>query len=184
MRVRRLGADDVDVLRDVRLRALQDAPEAFWTSYEREVAYGPDDWRQWLTKAAFFVAAACAGDGTGDDTGGAEAGEIVGGEIVGGLAGGMPAPDDPSATYLIAMWVAPEHRGSGVAAPLVSAVTAWAASEGRPTVVLYVEEHHARARRFYERVGFRLTGRRLLRERDGHWELEMVLPPPVPARGQ
>lgn len=153
--IRRLGPDDVDVLRDVRLRALTDAPEAFWTTYEREAAYGRDDWCRWLGMSALFVVAE---DGT------------VRAE---GIAGGMPDPGDPAAAFLISMWVASEHRGSGLADRLVSAVSAWAVEEGRPTVRLHVEEHQHRARRFYERVGFRPTGRRLRRERDDRWELEM-----------
>jgi ribosomal protein S18 acetylase RimI-like enzyme len=153
VKIRRLRVDDVEVLRDIRLRALRDAPEAFWTTYESEVDQKPDDWRRWLATAAFFVAE----DGTGTCA----------------VAGGMAAPDDPAAAWLVSMWVAPERRGSGLADRLVSAVTAWARSEGREVVRLHVEEHNQRALRCYQRLGFRPTGRRLHRERDGGWELEM-----------
>jgi RimJ/RimL family protein N-acetyltransferase len=159
VRVRRLTRDDVDVLRDVRLRALRDAPDAFWTTYEQEAAYGADDWRRWLTTAALFVAE----DGS--------AAPAV------GLVGGMADRMSPGVALLVAMWVEPEHRGTGLADELVAAVTGWAASEGRLTVRLYVEEHNERARRCYQRLGFRLTGRRLFRERDGRWELEMEATP-------
>jgi ribosomal protein S18 acetylase RimI-like enzyme len=155
VRVRRLTPDDVDVLRDVRLRALRDAPDAFWTTYEEEAAYGADEWRRWLTTAALFVA---------EDGSGARAV---------GLAGGMAHSLDPGVALLVAMWVDPGHRGTGLADQLVAAVGAWAASEDRRTVRLYVEEHNERARRCYQRLGFSLTGRRLFRERDGRWELEM-----------
>jgi ribosomal protein S18 acetylase RimI-like enzyme len=40
-------------------------------------------------------------------------------------------------------------------------------------VRLLVIESNGRARRFYERLGFRLTGRETVRERDGAVELEM-----------
>ena len=155
MNVRRLRADDAAALRQVRLRALHDAPDAFWTTYDREAAYGADEWLRWIDTAALFIAE--------DGTGGA-----------GGMAGGMADPEDPAGALLIAMWVAPEHRGSGLADQLVSVVTAWTAAEGRSTVRLRVEELNHRARRCYERLGFRPTGRRLPRQRDERWELEMV----------
>jgi ribosomal protein S18 acetylase RimI-like enzyme len=152
-RIRRLGVDDVDVLRHIRLRALRDAPEAFWGTYESEVDQKPEDWRRWLATAALFVAE--DSDGTC------------------GIAGGMAAPDNPAAAWLVSMWVAPERRGSGLADQLVAAVTAWAESEGRHRITLHVEEHNGRALRCYRRLGFALTGRRLHRPRDGAWELEM-----------
>lgn len=157
--IRRLTPDDIDVLRDVRLRALRDAPDAFWTTYEREVAFGAVDWRRWLISAALFV----ADDGTGASAA--------------GLAGGMAVPREEGVAVLVSMWVDPGHRGTGLADQLVAAVSAWAASEGRPTVRLHVEERNDRARRCYQRLGFTLTGRRLLRERDGRWELEMEAGP-------
>jgi ribosomal protein S18 acetylase RimI-like enzyme len=153
VKIRRLGVDDVEVLRDIRLRALRDAPEAFWTTYESEVDQTRDDWRRWLATAALFVAE--DGDGTW------------------GVAGGMADPDDPVAAWLVSMWVAPEHRGSGLADQLVAAVTAWSESEGRPRMTLHVEEHNGRALRCYQRLGFQPTGRRLHRPRDGRWEVEM-----------
>ncbi|HEV3363724.1 MAG TPA: GNAT family N-acetyltransferase [Acidimicrobiia bacterium] len=156
MNVRRLQAGDADALRGVRLRALLDAPDAFWTTYEREAASESEYWRRWIDSAALFVAE----DGVG---------------CAGGMAGGIADPDDPAAALLIAMWVAPEHRGSVLADKLVAAVADWAAAERRPNVRLNVEEHNHRARRCYERLGFQLTGRRNRRDRDGRFELEMVL---------
>ena len=153
--VRRLRPDDAEALRQVRLRALHDAPDAFWATYDREAAYDADEWRSWIDTAALFIAE----DGTGGG---------------GGMAGGIADPEDPAGALLVAMWVGPEHRGSGLADQLVAAVTAWAAAERRSTVRLRVEEHNLRARRCYERLGFRPTGRRLLRQRDERWEVEMV----------
>lgn len=154
MAVRRLGGEDIEVLREVRLRALQDAPDAFWTTYEREVAYGPAEWHRWIDGAALFVAE-------------------YGASAPCGMAGGMADGEDPAGALLVSMWVAPEHRGSGLADRLVAAVAAWAVAEGRQRLRLHVEQHNHRARRCYQRLGFRLTGRRLFRERDGRFELEM-----------
>lgn len=43
---------------------------------------------------------------------------------------------------------------------LVAAVVAWARTEGAARIGLWVPEDSPAARRFYERQGFRMTGRR------------------------
>lgn len=55
---------------------------------------------------------------------------------------------------LIAMWVEPGRRGSGVAAVLVDAVKAAALNGGAHTVHLAVSPANLPAARFYERQGF------------------------------
>jgi len=51
------------------------------------------------------------------------------------------------------VWVHPERRGAGLAAPATAAVTAFVRSDGRiPS--LYVNDYNTAARRVYQRVGF------------------------------
>src|SRR5205807_1414164 len=63
-RVRRIGPDEGDRLRDIRLRALRDAPGAFAASFESESARPPAAWDEaagaWSAGvgAATFVAEA------------------------------------------------------------------------------------------------------------------------------
>jgi GNAT superfamily N-acetyltransferase len=59
-----------------------------------------------------------------------------------------------------AMWVTPQWRGRGVAGMLVAAVAAWSRSGNAIRDGLWVPDDNARARRFYEREGFRVTGKR------------------------
>jgi GNAT superfamily N-acetyltransferase len=80
---------------------------------------------------------------------------------------------DAAVVHLMAMWVHPAVRGSGAADELVAAVLDWAKSEGARLVRLNVIQRNDRARRFYERIGFRATGYEAVRERDGLIEVQM-----------
>jgi RimJ/RimL family protein N-acetyltransferase len=141
--IRRVSTDDVEVYRDIRLRALRDAPSAFASSYDAEAARSQDDW-------ADRVAAASNGDERATFL------AFDGGVCV-GLAG--CGHDDLGADrQLVSMWVAPSHRGTGVAGELVDAVLGWAADMGARRVGLWVTRDNDRAKRFYERAGFTPTG--------------------------
>jgi ribosomal protein S18 acetylase RimI-like enzyme len=133
--VRATVEDDWAALQTVRLAALRDAPTAFGVTHASAAAIGEDGWR---ARAAgrmgpvFWLA-------------------WNGGEPV-GLAGGGVAAD--GRYNLIAMWVAPAWRGTGVAARLVEAVQAHAVAAGHARVVLDVAPDNARAAAFYRRRGF------------------------------
>jgi GNAT superfamily N-acetyltransferase len=128
-------------LRELRLRALADAPYAFASSYAREVGYDEQRWRTGIERVAWFVARA-------------------GGRSV-GLAAGKPAHNGaPDERELVSMWVEPARRGTGLAGELVAAVREWAAGDGARVLVLWVADGNERARRFYLRLGFASTGLR------------------------
>ncbi|MCD2188936.1 GNAT family N-acetyltransferase [Actinomycetospora soli] len=138
--IRRAVAADAAAARDVRLRALTDAPGAFATTLAREEAVPDDGWVERVTTAAWFLAWSPAG--------------------VVGVAVGIDDPDDADARHLVGMWVEPAHRGDGTAARLVEAVLGWARGDGARAVALWVVDGNERARRFYARLGFRATGER------------------------
>jgi GNAT superfamily N-acetyltransferase len=62
--------------------------------------------------------------------------------------------DDPETVFLVAMWVAADQRGTGVARELVERVVAWAGAHGAARVALSVEPGNDRAARLYEKCGF------------------------------
>ncbi len=74
--------------------------------------------------------------------------------------------------------VHPAVRRAGAADRLIQEVLAWAAANGGVVVRLDVLATNDRARRCYERNGFRLTGREAVRERDGLLDLTMDRPVP------
>ena len=151
--LRRAVLGDEAILREVRLQALCDAPVAFGSTYDREIARPTEDWRRWLSLGVIFFLFEPAG--------------------AHGMVAGLRDETDPAVVHLMAMWVHPKIRGSGGADQLVAAVVAWARSEGAKIVRLKVIQGNDRARRFYERMGFRTTGREEIRERDDRIEVEM-----------
>ncbi|WP_330287452.1 GNAT family N-acetyltransferase [Streptomyces sp. NBC_00576] len=56
------------------------------------------------------------------------------------------------------VWVAPEYRGLGLAAPGMAAVLRYALADVAPVVSLYVNDFNTPARRTYLRVGFQEVG--------------------------
>ena len=152
--VRRAGIGDEAVLRAVRLQALSDSPRAFGSTYERELARTTEDWRRWLASGVTFLLE--------------EGGEAR------GMVAGVRDAQDPLVVHLMAMWVHPDQRGTGAADALVSSVKAWAAEAGATQIRLKVVEGNGRARRCYERAGFRATGRQGALEKNGDVEIEMA----------
>lgn len=134
VKVEALGPDDWKTTRDVRLRALLDAPEAFGGTYEETAKRDETSWRAWPSNGQAFAA-------------------YVDGDAV-GMACGWLNPEEPDVTSLIGMWVASEARGSDVAARLIDAVVDWARSQGSDAVELVVYDTNGRARRAYEKYGF------------------------------
>lgn len=77
-----------------------------------------------------------------------------------GFASVGPSRTEEGAGELYAIYVLPEAWGSGAARELMGAVKAWFASEGYSTAMLWVLADNPRARRFYEREGWRTEGMR------------------------
>jgi ribosomal protein S18 acetylase RimI-like enzyme len=149
--LRRIGAGEWRELRDLRLRSLQDAPDAFASTYEEESIRPDADWAEWTM---------------GLVEGGSSFGLVAqrNGQRI-GMAIGAPHRDHPGEAGLFAMWVDPSARGAGVGRALVEGVVAWAASAGFPVLRLRVTMSNDAAVRLYTRCGFSDGGRRLpLRE--------------------
>ena len=65
----------------------------------------------------------------------------------------------PQACQIQGVWVRPEYRGQGLAAPAMAAVVVEAARSIAPLVSLYVNDYNLPARAAYRRAGFTETGR-------------------------
>ena len=153
-RVRRAVIGDESVLRALRVQALTDSPQAFSSTLERELARTTEDWQRWMSPGVTFILE-------------------VGGEPRGLVAGGLEK-SDALVVDLMAMWVHPDLRGTGAADALVSSVKNWASEVGAKQVRLQVVENNDRAKRCYERAGFRVTGRQGVVAKTGDIEIEMI----------
>ena len=119
------------------LAALADSPSAFGSSLEREQQYDEERWREWSRNVSTFLAF--------------RAGVPVG--IAGGMAGSRP--DERT---LVAMWVHPDHRRTGVASALLDAVRSWARDDGATGLILWVTRTNDPAATLYRRAGFTPAG--------------------------
>lgn len=140
--VRRVVKDEWQELRRVRLAAMSDAPDAFGSSYERELAFDEAGWRERIARSPWWLAWAEGG-------------------AVGVIAAFIAAPDEkPGDRHVVSMWVAPPARGAGVADALMAELVSWAIGDGASTLSLWVVEENERAKAFYRRHGFSATSQR------------------------
>jgi GNAT superfamily N-acetyltransferase len=162
MEIRAVRPEEAALLRDVRLRALADAPEAFLTTLDEALAYPEQVWRERAATQPGRVTFIAEEPGSDRWWG-----------MVGGLLETLQA-DEPPAVYLVGMWVDPARRGTGLGQALVQAVLDWATAQGVGRVELDVVETNAPAITLYERRGFRPTGaRHIVAGRPDHRTMRM-----------
>ena len=136
--VRATTMTDWQALREIRLQALRDAPDAFASTYAKEAAFGEDEWHRRATRDGSFIA-------------------FLHEAAPAGVGGGYLAA--PGVVELIAMFVRPQARGRGVGEAVIDAVVGWARAQDASTVHLWVTENN-HARMLYERCGFTVTAER------------------------
>jgi ribosomal protein S18 acetylase RimI-like enzyme len=143
--VRRLREGEAARLRELRLRALRDAPEAFATSLEEGRAEPPERWAEWTTSGATAETQVTVVAVDGDRWLGMVLGRLL---------------TDPRAAWLEALWVDPGVRRAGLGSGLIEAVAAWSRDRGAATLELSVTDNNGPAKALYLHCGFAETGRR------------------------
>jgi len=154
--IRRLTPTDASLLRELRLMAISDAPEAFGSTIQETAERSIEIWQHMLHPEGnpFFIF------------------EVE--NVIGGLIGGL-LPSENSVAQLVSMWVSPQLRGRRVSDELVEHVINWAVEAGACRITLQCTEGNVFAERLYARHGFNRTGEIEVRERDNTVEFEMVL---------
>ena len=143
-KVRRLGAHEWRAYRDLRLRALGDAPDAFGTTLDVAQRHSDAHWAERVSSgaASAWDHALVAEDG----------------ERLAGMVWATIDPSAPETAHVIQMWVAPETRGLGCGAMLLDEVVRWARDAGARNVLLRVTCGDTAAGRLYARAGFAPVG--------------------------
>jgi ribosomal protein S18 acetylase RimI-like enzyme len=140
MRIRRLRADEVEPLRELRLRALRADPGAFAETFEEARDRPLADWASWAADASRVIVVA------------------IDGERWVGMAACRRL--ERGSSWLTALWVDPAVRGAGLGGRLIDAAAEWAREQGAATVELSVTTNNDPAAGLYARAGFTETGRR------------------------
>jgi ribosomal protein S18 acetylase RimI-like enzyme len=140
--------DDWERLRSLRLEMLRDSPSAYVETLETALAADEAEWRFRARRSSFP----------------GSVGVIAVDPALDRWVGTMSAYTDDQRTWVVAVYVAPDHRGRtpgngpGVADVLLDAVEAWAVEQGRRELHLEVHEDNGRAQGFYLRRGYGFTG--------------------------
>ena len=164
MLIRKLTEEDVEALWSLRLRALQDNPEAFGSTYEETLQRGKESYRQRLRQPhneTFFIGAFEEESLVG----------IVGFYRESGLKGQHKG-------YIISMYTAPDQRGRGIGKALVAEAIAQARTiPGLEQLLLAVVTSNTAARQLYRSIGFEAYGLepRAMKQGDQYWDEELMI---------
>ena len=138
--IRRFTSEEWELYRDLRLRALLEAPDAFGSTWAHESGRTDTEWRARLSAASSSrrdlpLVAELRGEPAG-------------------LAWARMEGAAPTVAHLYQMWVTPKHRGRGVGRALLGAAVEWARAAGAQVIVLDVTVGNGPAGHLYERAGF------------------------------
>ena len=143
-----MGEESWRAVRDVRLRALHDAPDSFGATAGREERFTEAHWRMRIRATPTWLAV--------DDAG-----------VARGMVSLIQEPGSPTDDrHLVSLWVAPEVRRQGIGWALVDAARDQAFLDGARTLSLWVLDGNTPAGDLYVRAGFRRTGVRQRLPRD------------------
>ncbi|WDV55596.1 GNAT family N-acetyltransferase [Streptomyces coeruleorubidus] len=149
LRIREMTLADCDRVARIRTRGWQSAyqgmmPQSYLDGLS--VAEDAERRRSYLAQGDGSVVNLVAEDTGGEVVGWACHGPYRDGEVVTGDA------------ELYAIYVHPEHLGQGTGQALLAESVARCAAAGHDRLLLWVLKENERARRFYERAGFRADG--------------------------
>lgn len=139
--IRRIRESEGPLLRDLRLRSLRDAPDAFGQPLAEARKMSAQEWHHKAKQA-------CDGDERAWLFAQRE-------QVPIGLVHGRRRR--PATLLLFSMWVDPRSRRAGVGSQLIGSLEAWAARWGARETVLWVLRDNERALDFYGHLGFHVV---------------------------
>ena len=138
--IRRLQVGEDDLFKQLRLKALQDAPDAFPSTYEAALRRSAESWReqvestaQGLDRATFIV---------------------FSDNVPIGMAALYREQDKVDVGELLQVWVSPEYRGTKVIWDLMDEIFKWGRENRFQRIIAGVTKGNDRAVKFYTNYGF------------------------------
>ena len=131
---------ETDLLKQIRLASLQDAPYAFGTTYDSVLQRSAETWREKTestaqgTNGATFIA--------------------FSNDLPIGMAALFRIKDQAEVGELMQLWIAPEYRGTSAAWDLLDTIFDWAVENDFRKIIAGVTKVNARALKFYVKYGF------------------------------
>jgi ribosomal protein S18 acetylase RimI-like enzyme len=125
-------------LRTIRLAALRESPQAFLSTHERELSWGRDQWLAEFNRGDWSVG-------------------FIARQAVSLLGATRTSVTPSHECFLEYMWVASDHRGSGIAYEMLAFTFDRLRAAGVQTAFLYVLDGNDPAMRLYKRAGFTST---------------------------
>jgi ribosomal protein S18 acetylase RimI-like enzyme len=144
--VRALSSDDWPLLRSLRLRALQESPNAFGETYREASQRAEVDWQR-ITMAIV-------------ENGNERSFLAFDGSVPCGLTYCRRLEEPAETVQVGAMWVDPSHRRQHFGQAMLNAAMNWAREMEAERVQLWVTEGNEPAINFYQTAGFRDSGER------------------------
>jgi ribosomal protein S18 acetylase RimI-like enzyme len=135
-----------EIFKAVRLRALADSPLAFSSTYAKESLLSEEEWMKRSQRWAGQDAIAYLAFDDSDH------------RTACGLVACYAEDHGVPRGHVISMWVDPAFRRAGVGRILIDALKSWARSRDLSELKLMVTSVNQGAIRFYERIGFQMSG--------------------------
>ncbi len=129
---------DWERVRELRLSALEDAPDAFSNTLAHEQSFDESTWRARLSEATTFLA-------------------TLDGQDVGMMT--VSVQPDARTGLAMGVWVSPNARGQRIGAQLFEFLFNWARAQDLERITLDVGNTNTSAQTLYKNLGFLPTGR-------------------------
>ena len=152
MMIKALTPADWQTMKDFRLKALKESPEAFARTYEEELAFDDNVWIKRTDGASEGKERICF--------------LCFDGEKPVGIGGSSVSKQRKQASSVNSVWVDPAYRGTEAAKMIMDCLKDWASSIGLTQMEGLVTSTNERALGFYKKYGFEVTNETETLERD------------------
>lgn len=144
LHITEFSGEDWETYKALRLASLKDSPDAFESTFERELNFTENVWRSRLTPSdnPVHILPLVA---------------LSHGKPIGLATGVVHAHQDETA-HIYQMWIAKPYRGLGIAKDFLDRIEAWASELERKFLSLAVTTHNASAVLLYQSAGFVPSG--------------------------